>query len=125
MKKIDLGTINSGAVQGGPPAKLIPIIPPSKGHGFDLYKELGADRVLVYARFDDSTKDFPIDSQFAQVSLVKNPTSFGTTSVYTGSTFSALKSICSEKLFEEFIIFSPLSELPTDPFVNSILPVNL
>ena len=58
-----------------------------------MYKELGADRVLVYARFDDSTKDFPIDAQFAQVSLVKNPTSFGTTSIYTGSTFSALKSI--------------------------------
>ena len=48
---------------------------------------------LVYARFDDSTKDFPIDAEFAQVSLVKNPTSFGTTSIYTGSTFSALKSI--------------------------------
>ena len=90
---VDLGSINSGAVAGSTPAKLIPIIPPSKGHGFDLYKELGADRVLVYARFDDSTKDFPIDAQFAQVSLVKNPTSFGTTSVYTGSTFSALKSI--------------------------------
>ena len=90
---VDLGTINSGAVAGSTPAKLIPIIPPSKGHGFDLYKELGADRVLVYARFDDSTKDFPIDAEFAQVSLVKNPTSFGTTSIYTGSTFSALKSI--------------------------------
>jgi hypothetical protein len=49
--------------------------------------------VLIYARFDDSTKDFPIDSEFAQVSLIKNPTSFGTTSIYTGSTFSALKAI--------------------------------
>jgi len=90
---VDLGTINSAAVAGNTPAKLIPIIPPSKGHGFDLYKELGADRVLVYARFDDSTKDFPIDAKFAQVSLIKNPTSFGTTSVYTGSTYSGLKSI--------------------------------
>ena len=90
---VDLSSINSGAVQGGTPAKLLPIIPPSRGHGFDLYKELGADRVLVYARFDDTTKDFPIDSKFAQVSLIKNPTSFGTTSVYTGSTFSSLKAI--------------------------------
>ena len=72
---------------------MVPIIPPSRGHGFDLYKELGADRVLVYARFDDTTKDFPIDAKFAQVSLIKNPTSFGTTSVYTGSTFSSLKAI--------------------------------
>ena len=28
-------------------ANLIPIIPPSRGHGFDLYTELGADKVLV------------------------------------------------------------------------------
>ena len=26
-------------------AKLIPIIPPSRGHGFDLYTELGADKI--------------------------------------------------------------------------------
>jgi len=90
---VDLQSINSTAITKSNPAKLIPIIPPSKGHGFDLYKELGADRVLIYARFDDSTKDFPIDSEFAQVSLVKNPTSFGTTSIYTGSTFSALQAI--------------------------------
>ena len=31
----------------GANAKLIPIIPPAKGHGSDIYKELGADRVLV------------------------------------------------------------------------------
>ena len=90
---VDLSSINTNAIINSTPAKLIPIIPPSKGHGFDLYKELGADRVLVYARFDDATKDFPVDAQFAQVSLVKNPTSFGTTSIYTGSTFSGLKSI--------------------------------
>ena len=90
---VDLGSINTGAVQGNTPAKLVPIIPPSRGHGFDLYKELGADRVLVYARFDDSTKDFPIDAKFAQISLIKNPTSFGTTSIYTGSTFSSLKAL--------------------------------
>ena len=41
------------------PATLVPIIPPSRGHGHDIYKELGADKVLVYARFDDSSKDFP------------------------------------------------------------------
>ena len=44
---VDLGPLgNSGVSVGGNHAKLIPIIPPSKGHGFDLYKELGTDRVL-------------------------------------------------------------------------------
>ena len=90
---VDLSSINSDALTNSTPAKLIPIIPPSKGHGFDLYKELGADRVLIYARFDDSTKDFPIDAKIAQVSLIKNPTSFGTTSIYTGNSFSSVKAV--------------------------------
>jgi hypothetical protein len=49
---------------------------------------LGTDKVLVYARFDDSTKDFPVDTSFAQVSIIKNPT------VNTDNTYaSGLKSL--------------------------------
>ena len=91
---VDLGTLNSNAhVGSGEAAKLVPVIPPSLGHGYDLYTELGTDRVLIYARFDDSTKDFPTDSKFAQVGIVKNPTSIGSTSVYTANTFSSVSSI--------------------------------
>jgi hypothetical protein len=75
---------------GGTTAKLIPIIPPSKGHGFNIYKELGADKVLVYSRFDDSTKDFPTDSKFAQVGILKNPTQYSATATYTQNSFSSL-----------------------------------
>ena len=53
---------------------------------------MGTDRVLVYARFDDSTKDFPIDTKFAQIDLVKNPTSIGSTSIFLGSQYSSLNS---------------------------------
>ena len=69
---------------------MIPIIPPSKGHGHNAYEELGTDRVLVYARFGGDNKDFPLDTKFAQVQLVKNPTSIGTTSIYFGDSFSSL-----------------------------------
>lgn len=86
---VDLGTV----VPPGEYAKLIPIIPPSKGHGYDLYEELGADKVLIYARFDDSSKDFPVDSKFAQVGIVKNPAVYDTsgigTSLFTGNEFSS------------------------------------
>jgi len=78
------------------PATLIPIIPPSRGHGYDIYTELGADRVLVYARFDDSTKDFPVDTKFSQVGIVKNVsqyTSSGIGNTFTGSSYSSLYSI--------------------------------
>jgi hypothetical protein len=88
---VDLGSINTNSI--GNSAKLIPIIPPSKGHGYDLYTELGTDKVLVYARFDDSTKDFPVDTSFAQVAIIKNPTSIGSTQVYTENTFTGLYSL--------------------------------
>ena len=88
---VDLGSININAT--GSNAKLVPIIPPSRGHGYDVYNELGTDRVLVYARFDDSTKDFPVDTSFAQVAIVKNPTSIGSTQIYTDNTFTGLYSL--------------------------------
>tara|TARA_Y100001937_G_scaffold2065_1_gene2572 strand:+ start:14619 stop:16208 length:1590 start_codon:yes stop_codon:yes gene_type:complete len=71
-------------------AKLIPIIPPSKGHGFDIYTELGADKVLVYSRFDDSTKDFPTDTHFGQVGILKNPLDSSNSGILTTSQFSSL-----------------------------------
>ena len=71
-------------------AKLIPIIPPSKGHGTDIYTELGADKVLVYSRFDDSTKDFPTDTHFGQVGILKNPLDSSNSGILTTSQFSSL-----------------------------------
>ena len=86
---VDLGGLGNPTTR----AKLIPIIPPSRGHGFDLYRELGTDKLLVYARFDDSTKDFPTDTKFAQISIIKNPTSIGSTSTFTSNQFSSVNAI--------------------------------
>ena len=86
---VDLGSLGNPSTR----AKLITIIPPSRGHGFDLYKELGTDKLLVYARFDDSTKDFPTDTKFSQISIVKNPTSIGSTSVFQQNEFSSVNAI--------------------------------
>jgi len=88
---VDLGSLNSFSQSN--PAHLIPIIPPSKGHGYDIYQELGTDRVLVYARFDDSTQDFPIDTKFAQIGILKNPKKFNSPELFKGSEFSSLYSI--------------------------------
>jgi len=90
---VDLGTLSSGVSTSTGRAKLVPIIPPGLGHGSDVYTELGTDRVIVYARFDDSTKDFPIDTKFAQVGIVKNPTKVGTSVTYTDNTYSSLQAV--------------------------------
>lgn len=90
------GIVNLGPIQPptlSNPAKLIPIIPPSKGHGYDLYKELGTDKVLIYARFDDSTKDFPTDTSFSQIGIVKNPTAYGSNDIFSDNQYSSLYSI--------------------------------
>ena len=91
---VDLGPLRGSNIPSGSAAKLIPIIPPSKGHGYDIYTELGTDKVLVYARFDDSTKDFPTDTKFAQVGIIKNPTTFSTdTVIFTENQYSSLGAI--------------------------------
>ena len=87
---VDLGALQDTQHPSNQRAKLVPIIPPSLGHGHDIYTELGTDKVLIYARFDDSTKDFPTDTKFAQVGIVKNPTQVGTSNTFTGTTFSSL-----------------------------------
>ena len=86
---VDLGPLQSSDTISDP-AKLIPIIPPSKGHGYDIYTELGAERILLYSRFDDSAKDFPTDTKFAQIGILKNPLSYNSTNIYTSDRFSAL-----------------------------------
>ena len=88
---VDLGPIQPSSLTN--PAKLIPIIPPSKGHGYDLYTELGTDKVLIYARFDDSTKDFPTDTSFSQIGIVKNPTTYGSTNIFKDNQYSSLYSM--------------------------------
>ena len=81
------------------PAKLIPIIPPSRGHGFNLYEELGSDKVLIYSRFDDSTKDFPTNTKFSQVGIIKNPEKYNSSTLYSASEYSSLGAI---KLTSDF-----------------------
>jgi len=93
-KNYTFATVNLGSTSGiSTFAELVPIIPPSKGHGFDVYKELGADKVLIYIRFDDSSKDFPIDTKFAQVGILKNPTIFNSSNLFSLGEFSGVYSM--------------------------------
>ena len=96
------------------PAKLIPIIPPSKGHGYDIYNELGADKVLIYARFDDSTKDFPTDTKFAQVGIIKNPHKYNSSQVYTNNTYSSLGAIKLSSVTSTPVVGAAMTQTVTD-----------
>jgi hypothetical protein len=68
------------------------IIPPPGGHGADIYRELGAYNVLTYARFENDTQnpDFIIGNQFSQVGIVKNPSTYDSTTNLTLDKASAV-----------------------------------
>lgn len=72
------------------------VIPPKGGHGYDIYRELGAYRVLVYTRFvtDESNPDTILGNDFARVGVIKNPTTYGSdTNLLTKAEVSGLKSL--------------------------------
>lgn len=71
------GTVNlTGRVPKGTTSPTFDvIIPPSGGHGADIYRELGAYNVLTYSRFENDTEnpDFITGNEFARIGLIENP----------------------------------------------------
>lgn len=67
--------ISSALTNTGTLAEFNVIIPPKGGHGYNIYRELGAYRVLVYSRFvtDQSNPDTIVGNDFARVGIIKNP----------------------------------------------------
>jgi hypothetical protein len=72
------------------------IIPPKGGHGYNIYRELGANRVLIYSRYitDPTNPDIILGNDFARVGILKNPTISGSDmELLTLGEVSALDSI--------------------------------
>ena len=72
------------------------IIPPKGGHGADIYRELGAFRVMLYSKFDNNVDDAPdyvLGNDFSRVGLVKNPLQFGGTDLLNNTTATNLSAL--------------------------------
>ena len=108
--KVDSAIITNGGsgytygtvdlVAGGVPTGTTPpsfkvIIPPQFGHGYDIYRELGAYRVLIYSRIENDTEDpdFIIGNQIARVGIVENPLAYASDDVLIKNKASALPSL--------------------------------
>jgi hypothetical protein len=67
------------------------IIPPTGGHGADIYKELGATNALVYSRIENDSEnpDFITGNQIARIGILENPKAFGSSSILTLNKASA------------------------------------
>ena len=71
------------------------IISPKGGHGYDIYRELGAYNVLMYSRIENDVEnpDFITGNQIARVGIVQNPLAFASTQKLSIDKASALNAI--------------------------------
>jgi hypothetical protein len=77
---------NIDLVSGGFPTGLtVPqfdvIIGPKGGHGYDIYRELGAYNVLLYSRIENDIEnpDFITGNEISRIGIIQNPKAFGST----------------------------------------------
>ena len=87
------GTLDLDSVVTGTGASFSVIVPPPGGHGSDIYRELGANKVLIYSRIENAdvtNPDFPTGNQFARIGIVKNPQVFDSTTVLDTPSASGL-----------------------------------
>jgi hypothetical protein len=87
--------VRGGVPTGSSSPSFKVIIPPQNGHGYDIYRELGAYRVLIYSRIENDIEnpDFITGNKVARVGIVENPLSFNSDEVLTLNKASALPAI--------------------------------
>jgi hypothetical protein len=89
------GTVDLAA-GGVPTGSTLPvfdvIIPPPGGHGANIYTELGAFRVVLYARIENDAEnpDFITGNQIARVGIVESPKSYDSDALLTLDKASAV-----------------------------------
>lgn len=79
---------------GGSSAAANATLAPGKGHGVDPIAELGAFFIGINTQLTGaggSGSDLTVGNDFRQISLVKNPVNFGTTTTSTAATLKAMK----------------------------------
>jgi len=96
------------------------IIPPQNGHGYDVYRELGASNILLYTRLDNDTEDYPdfiIGNQIAKIGIIENPQAFDSNSVLTLPRASAIPALKLTGTGSDTITF------PQDSFITQTISV--
>jgi hypothetical protein len=90
-----LDTVSGGLPAGSTSPVFNIIVPPAGGHGYDIYRELGAFNVLSYARFENDTNnpDYITGNQFARIGLVENPESYDSSSLLNVDKASAVTAL--------------------------------
>jgi hypothetical protein len=109
-------------------ASLRAIISPPGGHGSDPLRELGGSNLIINMRlrYDEEGK-LPVTNDFRQISLIKDPTIYGTTTVKTNTAFSQLTTVTlsgvgDDNFVEDELVYQGL--YPNTSFTGTVVAWN-
>ena len=78
---------NASSIGSGSNGVITPIISPRIGHGHDPIAELGGHYVMMNAKLEQAEgDDFAVGNDFREVGLLVDPTTFGGTGAFSGTT---------------------------------------
>lgn len=71
------------------------IIPPKGGHGYDIYRELGAYNVLIYSRIENDVEnpDFITGNQISRIGIIENPKAYNSDQLLSEDKASAVYAV--------------------------------
>jgi hypothetical protein len=112
----------------GAGASLRAIISPPGGHGSDPLRELGGSNLMINMRlrYDEEGK-LPVTNDFRQISLIKDPTIYGTTTVKSNTVFSQLTTVTlsgvgDDNFVEDELVYQGL--FPNTSFTGTVVAWN-
>ena len=81
-------SLSSASAIGGSGAAISVVISPKSGHGFNAITELGGHYVMLHTSLEGADNDdFSVTNDFRNINLVVDPTTFGTSTVGSASTY--------------------------------------
>ena len=83
-----IGTPSTSAI-------VVPVLSPPGGHGSNAIEELGGFYIMTNTTIAGTagSGDFVVDQDFRRIAVLKDPFNYGTTTIATADTLSALKSV--------------------------------
>jgi hypothetical protein len=105
---------------GGTAPEFDVIIPPKGGHGYDIYRELGASSVLMYTRIENTIEnpDFITGNQISRFGIVENPTQYQSDALLNDTTASASYALKLKSPDSESEDFYRTVTFPADTYVT-------
>jgi len=93
--KLDLTSGNFPTSSSGDNPIIEVIIPPQNGHGYDIYRELGTNKVLIFSQIKNDllNPDFIVGNTIAQIGIVANPQSYNSNNLLQLNQATSLKAI--------------------------------